>query len=294
MSFLTRSFFPRPFLTRLFLARAFHRYQGFAALLAAGVSLPFLACGITGSESPTPEAQFWVGCRAFKDSLTEFNNQSYAAASYQWDFGNGTTSTEATPSVRYADTGTYVVRLVCKNSDGVADEMVDTIRVFLPPPSSMILDVQQVPMGDHDALWATVAATVLRYRGVKVDPCKIVGDYLGSDCCKNPEACGDFATLDQIERAILRFGGLYSEQSQAPLSWESLREQIAQHRPVVAWLRKPGYYYAVMIVGYEADSTIHVLDPRNGYFTAPYAGTTVSLPVQGNAYDWIHSLYCFR
>lgn len=264
------------------------------SLLLLAVSLSIVSCGITGSENPTPEARFWIGCRAFKDSITEFNNQSYAASEYLWDFGNGVTSTDESASVRYTDTGKYVVRLLCKNSDGVTDEMIDTIQVFLPPPPSMILNVQYLPMGKHDALWANVAATVLRYRGVNIAPCTIMGDNTGADCCKQPESCSDYASLDQVERAMLRFGGLYSEQNQAPLSWESLREQIAQHRPVIAWLRQPSYYYAVVIIGYDADSTMHVIDPRSGHFTAPYAGTTLTLPQSQNLYDWMYTLYCFR
>jgi len=158
----------------------------------------------------------------------------------------------------------------------------------------LILNVQHLPMGEHDAIWANVAATVLQYRGVAVPACKIIGDNLSSDCCKNPEACDDYGSLDLIERAILRFGGIYSEQNQAPLSWESLREQIAQNRPVVAWLRQPGYYNAVVIIGYEADSTMHVIDPHVGHFTTRYAGTTIAYPQWQNPSDWVMTLHCFR
>lgn len=172
--------------------------------------------------------------------------------------------------------------------------MRDTIQVFAPPPPSMILNVQHLQMGEHDALWANVAATVLRYRGVNIAPCTIMGDNTGADCCKQPKSCSDYASLDQIERAILRFGGLYSEKNQAPLSWESLREQIAQHRPVIAWLWRPSYYYTVVIIGYEADSTMHVIDPYIGKFTTRYAGTTINYSQWQNPYDWLYTLHCFR
>lgn len=270
----------------------FQRHHALLSVAALALSLLLLSCGVIGSESPAPEAHFWVGCRAFKDSLTEFNNQSYAASEYLWDFGNGVTSTQTSPSVRYADTGTYVVRLVCKNSDGVSDELLDTIQVFAPPPPSMILDVEHLPMGEHDALWANAVATVLRYRGVNVAPCTIMGDAIASDCCKQP--CDDYATVDKIERAILRFGRIYSEQNQAPLSWESLREQIAQRRPVIAYLQNPKYYYTVVIIGYEADSTMHVIDPYLGAFTTRYEGTTINYPQWQSPYDWLFTVYCFR
>lgn len=261
------------------------------AVVALLFSLSLVSCGVVGSESPAPEARFWVGCRAFKDSLTEFNNQSYAASEYLWDFGNGVTSTQVTPTVRYADTGVYIVRLVCKNSDGVSDEMLDTIQVFAPPPPSMLLDVQHLPMGEHDALWANSVATVLRYRGVEVAPCTIMGSAIGGNCCN--QQCDDYGSLERIEQAMLKFG-ISSEQNQAPLSWESLREQIAQRRPVIAYLRNPQYYYTVVIIGYEADSTMHVIDPYFGEFTTRYEGTTIRYPQWQSPYDWLSTVYCFR
>jgi PKD repeat protein len=50
-----------------------------------------------------------------------FTNQSQNGTSYRWDFGDGTSSAEASPSHRYSTLGQYQVRLVAINSAGQHD-----------------------------------------------------------------------------------------------------------------------------------------------------------------------------
>jgi hypothetical protein len=51
-------------------------------------------------------------------NLVNFTNLSQGATSYQWDFGNGTTSTQASLFYAYANSGNYVVTLSATNSCG--------------------------------------------------------------------------------------------------------------------------------------------------------------------------------
>lgn len=46
----------------------------------------------------------------------EFENQSYAAESYLWNFGDGNYSTDMNPTHTYASPGNYAVTLTCTNS----------------------------------------------------------------------------------------------------------------------------------------------------------------------------------
>jgi PKD repeat protein len=63
----------------------------------------------------------------------QFNNQSYGnIASYQWDFGDGTTSTDPNPSHIYNAAGLYPVTLTVTGSNG-QDARQLFIQV-LPPP----------------------------------------------------------------------------------------------------------------------------------------------------------------
>ncbi|MEP6615472.1 MAG: PKD domain-containing protein [Ginsengibacter sp.] len=54
-----------------------------------------------------------------------FINQSLGTGSlsYQWDFGDGTSSTTFAPSHTYTSIGSYTVKLIVKNSTGCADTM---------------------------------------------------------------------------------------------------------------------------------------------------------------------------
>ncbi len=58
------------------------------------------------------------------------------AASYTWDFGDGTTSTEANPRHTFTTEGTYTVKLVVTGSDGTTASAEKTITVTAPQQSS--------------------------------------------------------------------------------------------------------------------------------------------------------------
>ena len=64
-----------------------------------------------------------------------FNNTSTNGGTYAWNFGDGGTSTAASPSHTYATAGTYTVCLISTNSCG-ADTMCQTINVCTNLPVS--------------------------------------------------------------------------------------------------------------------------------------------------------------
>ncbi|MCX6198477.1 MAG: PKD domain-containing protein [Bacteroidetes bacterium] len=47
-----------------------------------------------------------------------FTNCTNAGTSYFWDFGDGTTSTDASPNHTYTGSGTYTVTMTATNADG--------------------------------------------------------------------------------------------------------------------------------------------------------------------------------
>ncbi|HXB38941.1 MAG TPA: T9SS type A sorting domain-containing protein [Bacteroidia bacterium] len=65
----------------------------------------------------------------FMPCSNQFINHSTCASSFQWNFGDGGTSTLELPVHQYADTGHYVVRLIASN--GIhSDTMIKTITLY--------------------------------------------------------------------------------------------------------------------------------------------------------------------
>lgn len=91
------------------------------------------------------ELHIYVGsCNAADASLPEaftecesytytFSNQvppNAAIESYYWDFGDGDTSSQATPTHTYADTGTYVLKLVVNRNNACTDSATALVLVY--------------------------------------------------------------------------------------------------------------------------------------------------------------------
>jgi gliding motility-associated-like protein len=81
-----------------------------------------------------PVASFTVNdvCQAFSAA---FNNTSTGATNYQWNFGNGNTSTQQSPSHQYAAPGTYNVTLTVSTAAGCSDNTAGTVTIH-PMPSA--------------------------------------------------------------------------------------------------------------------------------------------------------------
>ena len=73
---------------------------------------------------PSAEAAFW---HEIDGSNVQFNNTSGSADSYVWDFGDGQTSTEESPSYTYANDGFYTVTLTATNAFGSSDATANVI-----------------------------------------------------------------------------------------------------------------------------------------------------------------------
>ena len=60
-----------------------------------------------------------------------FNNISSEATSFEWDFGDDTTSTLVNPEKTYEADGTYTVTLTATNDEGETSTFTDTINIEL-------------------------------------------------------------------------------------------------------------------------------------------------------------------
>ncbi len=64
-------------------------------------------------------------------TTVNFQNTSTNAVSYQWNFGDGNTSTAASPSHQYNSSGSYTVRLIATNAAGCSDTFTQNAFVNL-------------------------------------------------------------------------------------------------------------------------------------------------------------------
>ncbi|MCB0848426.1 MAG: PKD domain-containing protein, partial [Bacteroidetes bacterium] len=84
----------------------------------------------------TPVASFTKSVSSGCTPLTVHLNNTSAntnGASYLWDFGNGSTSTDASPDVTYNTAGTYTIQLQVTNASGCTDTTSQTVQVNATP-----------------------------------------------------------------------------------------------------------------------------------------------------------------
>jgi Zn-dependent metalloprotease len=91
------------------------------------------AVGVGDEYSPTLSVDFDFAVNFCANPITvNFMNRSSGAATYEWDFGDGTTSTASQPTHTYSTDGTYSVKLIANGcSAGERDSLVlqDTIVI---------------------------------------------------------------------------------------------------------------------------------------------------------------------
>ncbi|HEY8399456.1 MAG TPA: PKD domain-containing protein [Flavihumibacter sp.] len=101
--------------------------------------------------APLVEARFELpnGCAPY---TAEINNTSIAGQSFEWDFGDGTTSTEKTPTKVFASPGTYRIRLIAidPNTCNLRDTTYREVLVQGPPTAgfshSPVMPIENTPV----------------------------------------------------------------------------------------------------------------------------------------------------
>ena len=100
----------------------------------------FIAVLITLASCGKPIADFtYSGADKPAPADVEFKNNSQKAESYEWDFGDGKTSTEASPKHDYSSSGNYTVILKAKK--GKKEATVEK-RVFIDAPKDCLVELQ--------------------------------------------------------------------------------------------------------------------------------------------------------
>ena len=72
-------------------------------------------------------------------SVVNFHDSSVGASSYAWNFGDGFTSTSASPTRNYASLGTYTVKLITTSATGCKDSVSQSVTVGTLPTASFTI-----------------------------------------------------------------------------------------------------------------------------------------------------------
>jgi gliding motility-associated-like protein len=113
---------------------------------------------------PKPQVDFSAGTTPSQcllgNAFTFSNNSSIAAGTvqYDWSFGDGTTSTQVTPSHSYAAPGIYTVRLLATSDKGCTDSLSRQVTVIASPDAGAIAGSVAQCFANNSFSFAAIAA----------------------------------------------------------------------------------------------------------------------------------------
>ncbi len=125
-------------------------------------------------ETVLPVANFSTNVTSGYAPLTaQFTDLSENAAEWNWDFGDGTNSTEQSPAHTYSSAGTYTVNLTVSNQNGTALKSVIVTVPEIPGPYAYITNYYNSSVSVLDTAINAVVSTVnvgINPFGVAVSP----------------------------------------------------------------------------------------------------------------------------
>lgn len=92
--------------------------------------------------NPIPVADFSfqpTGTICGPNTMAQFTNLSTGAVGYQWNFGDGGTSTLVDPSYNYLTAGTFTIQLIVSNQFGCTDTTTQQITIHQTPEANFTL-----------------------------------------------------------------------------------------------------------------------------------------------------------
>lgn len=154
-----------------------------------------------------------IGCAPY-DAI--FENTSFGGQTFEWNFGDGSTSNEVNPVHHYADTGTYVIRLVAVDSFtcNITDTFYFALKV-VPKPTANFSYLPMVPQentairfinnsldatyykwdfGDGDTLITRKKDTLLEYTYLRTGTYKVCLSAYNNQGCVD-DTCMEVQTI---------------------------------------------------------------------------------------------------
>lgn len=106
------------------------------ALLVLPVMVFLTGCDSDSDTNQEPDADFTFTVSDTNPTEVQFTDQSEdpdgEIQSYNWEFGDGTTSDEASPTKEYDNVGTFQVTLTVEDNEGVSDDVTKPVNLEDP------------------------------------------------------------------------------------------------------------------------------------------------------------------
>lgn len=173
--------------------------MSFGLLVALGVTL--ISCGEDDPDPVAATADFTFVVNPDESGSVAFTNTSVNGQEYVWDFGDGNTSTEESPTHVYTASDTYTVKLTALGDAGT-DASVKTAEVEVVVPAINILEAGEFETADEDE-WTIVGTGAPFLPKVEFGYTASVpeGGSDGALRISNPEG---FESGDQVEMVMYR------------------------------------------------------------------------------------------
>ena len=151
----------------------------------------------TAEFSATPTSGLEPLTVTFTDASTSYDG----LASWQWDFGDGETSTEQNPTHEYTEAGTYTVSLTVHEADGDSDTETKVDYITVTAPAMHIASIDMSATKYKAKGWftyATAVVTVVDADGKAVEGAVVEGHWSGltSDTDSGATGADGKAALD--------------------------------------------------------------------------------------------------
>ncbi len=113
--------------------------------------------------SPLPEPLFTVQPGCAGNVVTINNTTPGTISSWDWNFGNGQTSTQQNPTVSYSDSGNYVITLTVTDANGCVGVYTDTVEIEPSPVAAFNLNGMAACVGSTFTLNNTSGGNIISY-----------------------------------------------------------------------------------------------------------------------------------
>ncbi len=128
-----------------------------------------------------------------------FTALTHSASSWQWDFGNGETSTEQNPVYVYPEGGYYIATLTAKDKDGAT--VTDQVKLAVALPPYALLTGDHTAEGYNGKTWKLTSSHVA------------AGDYLANADAELTVVSGTPRPLpDGIFNTEFKMGDIYKDE----------------------------------------------------------------------------------